>query len=448
MNNFKSPLIKLVSTQQVFITVCELKIRPLIKKMLRVLLFLSIAFANAFPLSEMVINNRSYTLLSTIYRRPVFCSTLHGGCNSVVYNAISSSGKPVVIKMKRKKDWGSERSHFEILKDQPRIVKLLDFAENPYYQCFVLENGGKDLEFWRKYNLGTLNIPNTWIEMLLGVKQMHEKNVAHLDLKPQNFIFSYDKLKIIDFDISAELHANKDHVTYRGRLGTEGYQSPEALGYNWNSNGRRQLGKEADIWALGAILYELIYGKDFKVDGLPPANRPLDDPQYQAYIREPESHVATPEVEALKEIMRACIRLNPNERPTIDKLMTMTFKALIPLKLEKKREYETKGAIHKAFKATAKAFLKHTSTISDKAMSGYKIKVSALARYYQEFKGFMRNLSSHERAGYESLFGHIKEWMELFKTSLEIRLSDPMFELANLLIDYALKYLLTQVELK
>ena len=81
---------------------------------------------------------------------------------------------------------------------------------------------------------------------------MHNKGIVHRDLKLENILVSENGyLKVIDFGISKELE-NDDLVTDTV-CGTAEYMAPEILsGENYN--------KTVDLWSIGIILYELIFG--------------------------------------------------------------------------------------------------------------------------------------------------------------------------------------------
>lgn len=90
-----------------------------------------------------------------------------------------------------------------------------------------------------------------------AVDAIHARDVIHRDIKPANiFLASDGRAVLMDFGIAL---ANKgdDRLTRTGLLmGTPAYFSPEQASGAWN-----QVGPAADIYALGVVLYELLYGR-------------------------------------------------------------------------------------------------------------------------------------------------------------------------------------------
>ncbi len=92
------------------------------------------------------------------------------------------------------------------------------------------------------------------LQIAEGLSYAHRKKVIHKDIKPQNIMLSGEgEIKIMDFGIAETVHSSMSRLKNTGTSGTLVYMSPEQLiGEN--------VGREADIYSLGATLYELLTG--------------------------------------------------------------------------------------------------------------------------------------------------------------------------------------------
>jgi serine/threonine protein kinase len=94
--------------------------------------------------------------------------------------------------------------------------------------------------------------------LALALGHAHAQSVVHRDLKPANILLAADGVpKVTDFGLAKRLDSQSTGWTQEGAvLGTASYMAPE------QAAGRaRDVGPAADVYALGAILYELLIGR-------------------------------------------------------------------------------------------------------------------------------------------------------------------------------------------
>jgi serine/threonine-protein kinase len=85
----------------------------------------------------------------------------------------------------------------------------------------------------------------------------HRREVIHRDIKPENILLHDGRAMVADFGIAlAVTSAGSSRMTETGMsLGTPNYMSPE------QAMGERELSPASDVYALGAVLYELLAGE-------------------------------------------------------------------------------------------------------------------------------------------------------------------------------------------
>lgn len=93
-------------------------------------------------------------------------------------------------------------------------------------------------------------------ELCAGLSAAHAAGVLHRDLKPANVVVASDgRVVITDFGIARALRAGESTQTSGGVVGTPAYMAPEQL------DGSAALDARTDVYALGAMLFELLGGE-------------------------------------------------------------------------------------------------------------------------------------------------------------------------------------------
>jgi len=141
------------------------------------------------------------------------------------------------------------------------VHQMGNYQGMPYLVSELLE--GKTLtEHIRRGPLPLRKAVGYGVQIARGLAAAHEKGIIHRDLKPDNlFVTKDDRVKILDFGLAKVIQPKQGApnlsatITLPGvALGTIGYMSPEQV-RGLHTDHR------SDIFAFGAILYEMVMGK-------------------------------------------------------------------------------------------------------------------------------------------------------------------------------------------
>ncbi|XP_071799715.1 serine/threonine-protein kinase PLK1-like [Asterias amurensis] len=146
-------------------------------------------------------------------------------------------------------------------------------------------------------------------QIIEGVRYLHSHCVLHRDLKLGNMFLTDDMgVKIGDFGLAAKLEFQGDRK--RTMCGTPNYIAPEVLGKIGHSF-------EADVWALGCILFTMLVGKPpFETSSLK-----------ETYSRIKHNKYILPDTLSLgaKSIITALLSSDPDERPPLEAIIDHEF---------------------------------------------------------------------------------------------------------------------------
>jgi serine/threonine-protein kinase len=140
----------------------------------------------------------------------------------------------------------------------PNIVQLLDAGESegrPFFTLELVEGGSLagqlDGTPWPARKAARL------VRTLArAVHHAHQRSIIHRDLKPANVLLAADGTpKITDFGLARQLDTSGCQTPTDAVLGTPSYMAPEQAGQT------KLIGPAADVYSLGAILYELLTGQ-------------------------------------------------------------------------------------------------------------------------------------------------------------------------------------------
>ena len=138
------------------------------------------------------------------------------------------------------------------------IVKVHDLFEENGTAYYVMDyiNGTSLSERMAQTGTPFSEAETTAIlgQMLCALKEIHQKSIWHLDLKPGNIMIDKQgKAYLIDFGASKQIRANGKMTTSTALCYTRGYAPPEQVGQMYE-----HFGPWTDIYALGATLYKLL----------------------------------------------------------------------------------------------------------------------------------------------------------------------------------------------
>jgi WD40 repeat protein len=143
--------------------------------------------------------------------------------------------------------------------EHPNIVHVYEVGEHagcPFFAMEFLEGGSL------ADTLAGTPLPPPQAAELVGtlaraVHASHQRGIIHRDLKPANVLLTPDGVpKVSDFGLSKGLDAEVGVTTSGAVIGTPSYMAPEQA-----AGKSREVGPAADVYALGAILYELLTGR-------------------------------------------------------------------------------------------------------------------------------------------------------------------------------------------
>ena len=204
----------------------------------------------------------------------------------------------------------------------PNILSLIELLDDQPSNSLILiipyaEKGSLSKSSWKADPLPEPEAKNIFRQIASGLQYLHGLNIIHRDLKPENvLVFDDGHVVISDFSVSERLE--DPNVYLEDTEGTPVFYSPEQC------SGEPYLGKPADCWAFGIVLYVMIFGKlpFFEAD---------DEAAYKTHFYHIAQVISSSEISYppssenlsgdLMDLFHHILDKNPKTRYTIDQIV-------------------------------------------------------------------------------------------------------------------------------
>src|SRR5690242_563640 len=153
---------------------------------------------------------------------------------------------------------GRVRHEVVMLERLSGVAGVAQLAEAPRYPgSVVLEDAGEASLAGMTEPLPADNLAGLGLGLARAAAQMHRRGVIHRDITPANIVVADDGTPcLVDFALATSVAEIRPEFTHHTEIvGTLAYLAPEATGRTG-----RPVDQRADLYALGAVLYELATG--------------------------------------------------------------------------------------------------------------------------------------------------------------------------------------------
>jgi len=193
--------------------------------------------------SQSIVYNNKYVRLRKIER------------NIILVKDINIGKKYIIKRHYDDIDGKNELGALTLLKGCPNIVQLIDSFVEDDKLYIVLERLHLTLHDFDKMKI---DIRKVIYQVMLAIKQCHDKNIVHGDIKPKNIMFTKKgDVKLIDFNLCciADNKTDVEYFKFNNIIQSSSYRSPEIC------EGINYVYLSADIWSMGMLIYFLIGDK-------------------------------------------------------------------------------------------------------------------------------------------------------------------------------------------
>jgi len=255
-----------------------------------------------------------------------------GGMGTVYVARDETLGRKVAIKtirqdvadaMTRKRLWREARAAASV--NHPHVCQIYEVGEvdGDLFLAMELLEGATLADRLAGGPLPLREALGIAKEILAALDAIHARGFVHRDLKPSNIFCTPHGVKLLDFGVvllpDHLREPESKRLTQPGMMvGTPAFMAPE----QWSG---QDIGPEADIFAVGAILFEMITGAS------PFQGKTVLD-VYNAIVRDPVPTLAGGlAIQAIDRIVQSALSKLPEDRPRSAMAMTGELDAVLPL---------------------------------------------------------------------------------------------------------------------
>ncbi|KAI8783447.1 Protein kinase membrane associated tyrosine threonine 1 [Biomphalaria glabrata] len=223
-----------------------------------------------------------------------------------IYYAVKKSREPFKGQSDRKRKMEEVAKH-ETLLPHPNCIRFYKAWEERghlYIQTELCKTSVSEF-CGQNQHISEALIWNYMVDLLMALKHLHDHNLVHMDIKPENAFISSDGIcKLGDFGLVIDL-TKKTEVSDASE-GDPKYLAPELL--------EGKFGKHADIFSLGMFILEMLTDLDLPKGGdgwhnLRGGNLPED--------------FLTERSNAIKSVIKQMLDPDYEQRPTVDQILAI-----------------------------------------------------------------------------------------------------------------------------
>jgi serine/threonine-protein kinase len=251
----------------------------------------------------------------------------HGGMGEVLVAQDQRIGREVAVKRIRSHDPSPDavsrflrEARIQARLDHPAIVPVYELGTDsegrPYFTMKRL--AGVTLAKRLSQAAPVQPMLRAFVDVCLAIQLAHTRGVVHRDLKPSNIMLGdYGEVYVLDWGVARVVTDTKrttapvqavsgdDSTTAGAILGTPGYMAPEQVR-------GEEADTKADVYALGAILFEILAGEPLHPRGEAALGSTLTRPQ-EAPARRASERTIPPELDG---VCFDALAEQPAERPS------------------------------------------------------------------------------------------------------------------------------------